>query len=280
MRNILDNVARLGIPCKLLSTLGKDDFGQIILADCERIGIDTSCIYENAKLGTSFYVPFLDADGDMLIAANDMRNIQALPTDYLKTHEKLLREAMAIICDANPPAERIVQLTELAGDTPIFADPVSAVRCKVFLPVLDRIFMLKPNLMELETLSGIQCCTEEKIAKACEVLLDKGLNSLVVSLGARGCYYADIDGKSMFRRMRAVENMANATGAGDAFMAGLVSAWCRGANTAEMLDYALACGIIAVQGENTINELMNDTMVRQVMREYRLEDIDGGKDEF
>ncbi|NMA93455.1 MAG: hypothetical protein GX975_02200, partial [Clostridiales bacterium] len=240
MRNILDNVARLGISCKLLSALGRDDFGGIILADCERIGIDTSCIYKDSEHGTSFYVPFVDADGDMLIAANDMRNLQTLPEDYLEAHEDILKRAKAIICDANPPEDRIVQLTQLAGDTPIFADPVSTARCNVFLPVLDKIYLLKPNLMELESMSGMQCRTDDEIAKACEVLFERGLNSLVVSLGARGCYYADRNGKSMFRRMRAVENMANATGAGDAFMAGLVCAWCRGADTAEMLDYALA----------------------------------------
>ena len=270
MRNILDNVARLGISCKLLSALGRDDFGRIILTDCERIGIDTSCIYMDSEHGTSFYVPFVDADGDMLIAANDMRNLQTLPEDYLEAHKELLRGAKAILCDANPPAERIVQLTQLAGDTPIFADPVSTARCNVFLPVLNKIHLLKPNLLELETMSGVQCRTEDEIAKACGVLFERGLNSLVVSLGARGCYYADRSGKSMFRRMRAVENMANATGAGDAFTAGLVSSWCRGADTSEMLDYALACGIIAVQGEDTINAKMSDAMVRQVIEEYKL----------
>ena len=41
--------------------------------------------------------------------------------------------------------------------------------------------------------------------------------------------------------------MANATGAGDAFTAGLATAFSRGAAPEDMVDYALTCGVLAVQ---------------------------------
>ncbi|MEZ4627265.1 MAG: PfkB family carbohydrate kinase [Eubacteriales bacterium] len=37
---------------------------------------------------------------------------------------------------------------------------------------------------------------------------------------AKVCYYADAEGNRIFRALRPVGQMANATGAGDAFMAG------------------------------------------------------------
>ena len=71
---------------------------------------------------------FLDESGDMLVAANDMRIMELIPDDYLQKNADALQEADAVLCDANPPADRIAQLADLAGGTPIFADPVSVAK--------------------------------------------------------------------------------------------------------------------------------------------------------
>ena len=104
-------------------------------------------------------------------------------------------------------------------------------------------------------------------AAAAASLLEKGLHAVAVSLGSSGCYYADRDGASFFRKLKPVAEMANATGAGDAFMAGLACAFVRGAGPEDMVDYALACGLIAVQSEDTINPRMSDEAVRKILEE-------------
>ena len=201
----------------------------------------------------------------MLVAANDMRIMDLLPEDYLPAQKDVLQSADAILCDANPPAERIAQLTELAGDVPVFADPVSVAKGGKFLAVLDRLYLLKPNLIELQYLSGLPCGTEDEIRAAAKSLLDKGLCSIAVSLGTKGCYYADREGRSFFRSLTPVADMANATGAGDAFTAGLATAFSRGAEPEDMVDYALACGLLAVQSEDTINPQLSDEAVRKTL---------------
>ena len=218
---------------------------------------------------TSCYMAFMDESGDMLVAANDMRIMDLLPEDYLQQNAQLLAGAGAILCDANPTAERIAQLCSLAAGAPVFADPVSVAKGGKFLPVLDRLWLLKPNRIELQHLSGLLCETDEEIRAASKALLDKGLHAVAVSLGSRGCYYADRDGHSFFRRLKPVTDMANATGAGDAFMAGLACAYVQGMQPEDMVDYALACGLIAVQSEDTINPAMCDALVRRTIEEYR-----------
>lgn len=269
MRNIAENCARLGCRPALLSAIGRDAFGDRIRKDSEDAGIDMRFVYLHPDCPTSCYMAFLDESGDMLVAANDMRIMDLLPEDYLPQHAQLLTDADAILCDANPPAERIAQLCSLAAGTPIFADPVSVAKGGKFLSVLDKIFLLKPNRIELQHLSGMPCETEEEIRAAAKALLDKGLHAIAVSLGSRGCYYADAGGKSFFRRLKPVTDMANATGAGDAFMAGLACAYVRGLQPEDMVDYAMACGLIAVQSEDTINPDISDALVQRTIEAYR-----------
>ena len=270
MRNIAENCARLGAAPVLLSALGTDAFGDRIRKTCEEAGIDMSCVYLHPTCPTSCYMAFMDQTGDMLVAANDMRIMDLLPEDYLQEQQEVLKSAAVILCDANPPAERIRQLTELSGGVPIFADPVSVAKGGKFLDLLDKIYLFKPNLIELQHLSGLPCGTEEEIRKAAASLLEKGLAAIAVSLGSKGCYYADREGRSFFRRLRAVTEMANATGAGDAFTAGLATAFSRGAAPEDMVDYALACGVLAVQSEDTINPEISDEAVRQVLEKERV----------
>ena len=271
MRNIADNCARLGCAPVLLSAVGEDALGDRVRRQSAQAGIDMSRVYLHPDCPTSCYMAFLDESGDMLVAANDMRIMDRIPDDYLPDNADLLRSADAILCDANPPAERLAQLTDLAMGTPVFADPVSVAKGSKFLPLLDKLYLLKPNRIELQHLSGLPCESDEEIAKAAASLLDKGLQAIAVSLGSKGCYYADREGRAFFRRLRPVSDMANATGAGDAFMAGLACAFVRGAKPEEMVDYALACGLLAVQSEDTINLRMSDEAVRRVLEEYRIE---------
>jgi pseudouridine kinase len=73
----------------------------------------------------------------------------------------------------------------------------------------------------------------------------------------------------VFRALRPVEQMVNATGAGDAFLAGFAHGLVDGLPVPERLDYALASGITAILSMTTINPNMSDALVRANMERYR-----------
>lgn len=269
-RNIIENLARQGAACSLISAVGADAFGERILASCRAVGVDVSNVYVSAELPSSCYFDLTDQTGDMLLGASDLRVLEALPPEYLTRRAKLLRGAGAIVCDTNLTLPQLEALLDAAGtDAKIFVDPVSTAKARRLKPYVGRFHLIKPNLIELEALSDMPCPDDASIAAAADKLLAQGLYSLVVSLGSRGCYYADRDGRRMFRALRPVKTMANATGAGDAFMAGLVRGFCRGEAPEAFLDYALAAGILAVESAETINPLMSDALVRRTADLFR-----------
>jgi len=270
-RNILENLARQGLNVSLLSAVGDDLYGEKIIRDSTAAGIDMSHLLQKRGAASSSYIAILDECGDMLLGMSDMRIIEDLPTAYLDANAALLRDADAIVCDACLPVALLDHLVSVAaGDTPVLIDPVSTAYARQMEPIAGKFYAMKPNVMELSILSGLPTETEAQIEHACEALLKRGVVRIAISRGEKGCYYADADGNRIFRALRPVSQMVNATGAGDAFLAGFTHALVEGVSVEEMLDYALASGITAIQSMTTINPDMSDALVRENQKRYRL----------
>ena len=267
-RNIAHNLRLLGCPVRMLTALGEDLYADRVEKDCARLGIDLGPAIRVPGGASSVYLAIEGPEGDMELAICDDALARHITPDYLAGQAEVLNGAAAVAVDTNLSAEALAWLGERCT-APIFADPVSVTKAEKLRPILGKLFLLKPNRIELQHLSGMPCETEEEIRAAADSLLAKGLHAIAVSLGSRGCYYADADGKSFFRRLKPVTDMANATGAGDAFMAGLACAYVRGLQPEDMVDYAMACGLIAVQSEDTINPDISDALVQRTIEAYR-----------
>ena len=270
-RNILENLTRQGLSTVLLTAVGDDLFGEMILRDSEAAGMDVSRVLRMATAHSSGYVAILDERGDMLLGMSDMRILESLSDSYLEEHAALLQAADAVVCDACLPLERLEQLLDLVeADTPVLIDPVSTAYARRMKPLAGRFYAIKPNEVELAILSGLPTQTEAEIERASEKLLHEGTKCVAVSRGDKGCYYADADGYRLFRALRPVKQMVNATGAGDAFLAGFTHGLVRGLPVPQRLDYALASGITAILSLTTINPDMSDALVRANLEIYRL----------
>ncbi|NLI54454.1 MAG: hypothetical protein GX417_09055 [Clostridiales bacterium] len=270
-RNILENLVRQGVSALLLSAVSDDLYGEKIVRDSEAAGIDMSHLRLKKGMASSSYIAILDERGDMLLGMSDMRIIEDMPPAYLDANRTLLQSADAIVCDACLPIGLLDHLVSAAaGDTPVLIDPVSTAYARQMEPIVGKFSGVKPNEMELSILSGLPTETETQIERACEALLRRGTKRVAVSRGEKGCYYADAAGNRLFRALRPVESMVNATGAGDAFMAGFTHALVDRQPVEAMLDYALASGITAIQSMTTINPDMSDALVKENLKRYRI----------
>lgn len=266
-RNILENLARQGDECVLLSAVGADHFGEAVLTACRNAGMDVSHVCRSDGLPTSAYIDILDDGGDMYLAANDMRIVTEIPAGYFEQNASVIAGAAAVVIDANLTTEQIATILAAAEGIPVFADPVSVAKAPVLKPFLGKLTLIKPNRMELEALTGLPCGTDEEMADAAEELLRQGVKQVVVSLGARGCWSFG-RGASLIRGIDCDLPVVNASGGGDAFMAGLVHSYLNGADKETMLHYALACGRIATLSEDTINYCLTEEYVFRFMDKY------------
>ena len=264
-RNILDNLARLGQRCQLISAVGEDAYGHMLRTGCEQLGIGTQGLVTRPG-ASSTYISIMDSAGDMLVAMSDMRILKDMDQQFVADHLELLNGAEAVVCDANlSPAAMEYLATHCTR--PLYLDPVSTTWAKSVLPVLGRFHTIKPNRLEMEILADMPITNEKDLETACKKVLALGVKRIFVSLGADGIFYSSATG-SIHRRSRQFDRMENATGAGDATMAGILYATLQGMDENDVLDFALGAGLVAISGADTINPAMSVESINNMIKEY------------
>ena len=261
-QNIARNLALLRVPVHFLTAFGWDEAGGQIVRVCEGAGIDLSSALRIRGASTSVYLYIADEMGEMQTAVSDMGICAEITPEYLAQHEKLLNGAGAVVLDANIPQESIEWLADHCA-APLFADPVSIAKAEKLKGVLGRLHTIKPNRLEAELLSGLSIRTEQDLKAAADALLGRGLSRVHISLGSRGVYAADRTGSLYFPCYPV--DARNMTGAGDAYLAGLVWSHLHGYGLKESARFASAAAAVAVEGEETVNEAMRPEAVFRIM---------------
>ena len=119
-------------------------------------------------------------------------------------------------------------------------------------------------------MTGCEIADNSDMERAVDVLLERGTHRVVVSMGQHGCYWADRDGARFYAALRPVSQMVDATGAGDAFMAGLLYAYLHRFTPERAACWALAAGIIAVTSAGTVSPGMSAELVNKILEENEL----------
>jgi pseudouridine kinase len=156
------------------------------------------------------------------------------------------------------------------NNKPIFVDVVSKGYVPRLREYLGAFHTIKANLPEAEELTGIAINTEKDLARAADVVLEQGVQSMVISLGKDGVYYKNRLGVMLRKRTKEVAHMANATGAGDALTAGLVYGYVNNLDLDLTLDFAMTSAILTINHKNTINPELSTAMVTQNIKEWKL----------
>jgi 6-phosphofructokinase 2 len=114
----------------------------------------------------------------------------------------------------------------------------------------ERVFLLKPNLAELEALTGSPLPDEPAQLAACRDLIRRGSAEYVaLTLGAQGAML--VSSHEAWRADAVHVRTATSVGAGDAFLAGLIWALAGGKPPEEALRWAVAAGSAALAAPGT-----------------------------
>lgn len=262
-RNIAHNMSLMGIDVRLLSAYGDDINGEKVAASCSELGIDLSHALRVSGATTSTYIYITDNTGEMALALSDMEVCKKITPDYLAANLPLLQNAQVVVADTNIPSESLKFLAENLT-VPLFVDTVSTAKAEKVKDILPFIHTLKPNHLEAELLSGIKIESDEDVEKAADILIEKGLHRVFISMGSKGVFASTAKEKVWHGIIPG--KMANTTGCGDSFMAALVWAYLEGMNLEETAAAGLAAGSIAMESAETINPFMNAQALKERMK--------------
>lgn len=248
----IDQVAKLGQPCGIVSAVGKDDFGALNIERLQKDGVDISAIavHPTAATGSAFVRYRPDGNRDFIF---NIKHSACSAIGLTPEAEKLIESAdhlhimgSALFSDGIVAAIHEATTRIKAKGGTISFDP--NIRKEMLdLPGM-RVALLHPlEHTDLFMPSGAEIFlfTEAKEEHAAiQELLARGIKAVVIKRGADGASYHDASGTVTTPAFRVEER--DPTGAGDSFGAAFVTLWLRGETPERALTIANATGACAV----------------------------------
>lgn len=263
-RNIAENCARLNIPTRLISVIGDDLYGQMIVKHAQAIGLHMQDCLILPQTTTSTYLSILDESRDLAVGINHMDTIEKLTVDYIKSKRSLIEHAQCCVLDTNLSTEVLDYLLTGFPDTVFFVDPVSGSKAVKVRSHLKAIHTLKPNRLEAKALSSYNDDDHPSLIELAQSLQSR---RTFISLGLDGVFV--IDGKKHHHFHAPPISVVNATGAGDAFMSGLVYAYLKGFDIEKTVVIAIAASQLALVSDETINSNLNEQLLLKKAKEIK-----------
>lgn len=267
-RNIAENLTKLGVRTKLITALGDDMYGKRLLDECKLSSIDMNDSFILKGNPTSIYLSILDGKGDMKLAISHMDIFDGMTIELIKEKLHIIKSSRLIILDTNIPRDTIEYMVTNYKDIDFFLDTVSTTKAKKVKDIIGNFHTIKPNKLEAEILTGITIQNKDDLRRVAYDLLNKGVKRVFISLGGDGVYYQDESASKIISTPKV--NVMNATGAGDAFIAGLAYAYLNEYSIEKSAVLAIAASILALSHENTINPSMSVENIKRKMKELRL----------
>ncbi len=263
-RNVAENLARLGNTTRLLTAVGDDLYGRSLLDTTRNAGVDVRGSWVLAGEATSTYLSLHGPDGDMAVAVNDMGILECITPERLTPHATWVQQASALVVDCNLGAPALEWLFANRGTTPVFVDAVSAFKCQRIRPWLAHVHLLKVNRLEAQALCDFGIDSDADIERATQSLHALGVEQVMLSLGERGVYWS---ARNAGQGWQAAPHttVANATGAGDALMAGLVHAFVDQQDLQAAIPFALGCAALTLASEHANHPALSAAAVAQCM---------------
>jgi pseudouridine kinase len=276
-RNIAENLARLGTPTQLIAAVGRDPYGERLLADTRAAGVSLDHVHR-CEHPTGSYTAVLDADGELLLAVADMTATDDLRPEHLQSARELIAHAALLVLDGNLPAPTTAHLLDLAGsaDLRVILDPVSVPKAARLAPLLSPerpLFALTPNRDELRALTGEDAAGEDSdsaLARTALRLHDRGVRHVWIRLGPSGSLLST---RGPGERAAAVHQLAadpaevqDVTGAGDAMLAAFAYALLAGHPPLEAARHGHAAAALTLASTHTVRPDLTERLLAEALR--------------
>lgn len=235
---------RAGANISFIATVGDDDIGARMKTQFALDGIDTSSVMTIADTPTGVAMIWVSAEGENSIAISAGANAELTP-ERLAAHHVLIEAAEVLLMQLESPLETVEAAAAIAKNagTKVILNPAPAAALPHSLLAL--VDVITPNETEAEALTGIHVETDQDAQKAADALHAYGIETVLITLGARGVWLSEAAGKGRLIpgfRVQAVDT----TAAGDTFNGAFVTAQLEGFPVDDAIRFAHAAAAISV----------------------------------
>lgn len=227
--------ARLGGKVTLIAKRGNDLFGNQAIGIFMREGIDTQYIVKDPELPSGVALITVDPDGENSIVVASGANGNLLPEDI---PEKIFGSGKfgILLLQLEIPLSTVEYSAKMASENgikvilnPAPAQPLSD-------NLLGNIWLLTPNEVEAEALTGISIEDVSSADMAASKLLERGVKNVIITLGETGFYIKSEYYTGMVPGIKV--KVVDTTAAGDVLNGALAVALAEGEGLKDAADFA------------------------------------------
>ncbi len=233
---------RLGGDVSLICKVGRDVLGDNAVKGYEADGLDTSGVLRSEQPSGVALIS-VDAKGENCIVVAPGANMDLTVGDIERSADRI-READILLLQLEIPVESVLRAAEIASEAGVCVILNPAPYAEVPEELFRYVTLFIPNETELSSFSGVEVRDEASAVRACQVMMDKGVSKLIVTLGSQGSLI--YDGVNAIRIDPVPVHAADTTAAGDTFCGALCVALAEGEDLVSAANFASRAAALSV----------------------------------
>ena len=235
--------ARLGGDVCFVAKVGNDHFGSHAIEQYKAEGIDVQQISIDSEQPSGVALIMVDNNGENCIAVASGANALLSPEDINRA-EEAIDNGNIVLMQLETPMETVEYAASMAHSKgkKVILNPAPALPLPETL--LKNLYMIIANETEAEFISGIRITDMESVCRAADIIGDKGVENVVITLGSKGAFIKE---NGAYHKVPALKVKAvDATAAGDTFCGALCVALAEQKGILEAVEFANRCAAITV----------------------------------
>lgn len=241
--------AMSGGDAHMITKLGRDPFADMALASWAKAGVTPQITQHDDSYTGAAYIFIEEATGNnaIIVCPGVARSISP---DYIDGKADLIGGADVFMTQLEQPMDAALRALEIAragGATTILNPAPAADLPEGMLALCDYV---TPNESETEALTGLPVTNLEEAREAAELLMAKGVGTVIITLGENGALYHSPT-QSVHVPVFDAGPVVETTGAGDAFNGGFATALAAGKDPLEAVRFGCATASISVTRPGT-----------------------------
>lgn len=259
-------ISKLNVPTKFISKIGNDKEGKDILKNIKSFNVSTENVFvsEDNKTGTALVM--INSQGQKSILVAQGANLD-LSIDDINSCIDVIRESSVLLTQLEIPIQTIEYALKIAKrngvKTVLNASPPYALGDDI-LKLVDVIVI---NQVEAEIITGKMASHIETASKAAQILIDKGVGTVIITMDNSGALLVTNDRVQHFEdfKVKAVDRAGKSSAFSGALAVGLFNK----KTIDDCIEYANAVSAITISKESVQNSFPTDKEVDEFLKENK-----------
>lgn len=235
--------ARAGGKVCFIARIGNDLLGGQALDGFKNDGIDSTFVFTDDKAPSGVALIMVSESGENSISVASGANGN-LNLDDIEKSKSRIEGADILLMQLESPIDTIkaaAKVAKVAG-VKVILNPAPAQELDD--DILANIDIITPNETEAEILTGVTINAGKDMHKAADILLAKGITTVLITLGSKGVLVAQKDSKQIIPAYKV--DVIDTTAAGDVFNGTFAVALAKGESLEDSVRFGNAAASISV----------------------------------